>query len=100
MERAPEAKPGRAVVFEDIEDFHTRIDDDALDVDETCVLVLHLHVSDDELAVRRTHWKPPVPCLDSGYWKLYTDTVLQADEGADLDFLRGKRGAFVPRDHH
>src|SRR6187431_167588 len=31
---------GRAVVFEDIEDFHTRIDDDALDVDETCVLVL------------------------------------------------------------
>jgi L-arabonate dehydrase len=26
--------------------------------------------------------------------------VLQADEGADLDFLRGKRGAFVPRDNH
>ena len=40
------------------------------------------------------------PRLDSGYWKLYTDTVLQADEGADLDFLRGKRGAFVPRDNH
>ena len=31
---------GRAVVFEDIEDFHTRIDDDALDVDEHCILVL------------------------------------------------------------
>ncbi len=31
---------GRAVVFESIEDFHARIDDDALDVDETCVLVL------------------------------------------------------------
>ena len=31
---------GRAVVFEDIDDFHTRIDDEALDVDETCVLVL------------------------------------------------------------
>ena len=61
---------------------------------------LHLHVSDDELAVRRTRWRPPVPRLDSGYWKLYTDTVLQADEGADLDFLRGKRGAFVPRDNH
>jgi dihydroxy-acid dehydratase len=167
------------VVFEDIEDFHSRIDDDALDVDETCVLVLkncgpkgypgmaevgnmplppkvlrkgitdmvrisdarmsgtaygtvvlhtapeaaaggplalvqngdlitldvagrklHLHVSDEELALRRTHWKPPTPRLDSGYWKLYTDTVLQADEGADLDFLRGKRGAFVPRDNH
>jgi dihydroxy-acid dehydratase len=31
---------GRAVVFEDIEDFHARIDDDALDVDESCVMVL------------------------------------------------------------
>ncbi|HEX7156567.1 MAG TPA: IlvD/Edd family dehydratase [Burkholderiaceae bacterium] len=31
---------GRAVVFESIEDFHTRIDDEALDVDETCVMVL------------------------------------------------------------
>src|SRR5262245_41967291 len=31
---------GRAVVFENIEDFHARIDDDALDVDENCVLVL------------------------------------------------------------
>ncbi|MBX3607005.1 MAG: dihydroxy-acid dehydratase [Piscinibacter sp.] len=31
---------GRAVVFEDIEDFHARIDDEALDVDETCMLVL------------------------------------------------------------
>ena len=61
---------------------------------------LHLHVSDEELARRRTLWKPPVPKLDSGYWKLYIDHVLQADEGADLDFLRGKRGAFVPRDNH
>jgi L-arabonate dehydrase len=31
---------GRAVVFENIEDFHARIDDEALDVDETCILVL------------------------------------------------------------
>ena len=31
---------GRAVVFESIEDFHARIDDDDLDVDENCVLVL------------------------------------------------------------
>ncbi|MFL5178332.1 MAG: IlvD/Edd family dehydratase, partial [Microvirga sp.] len=31
---------GRAVVFEDIEDFQARIDDEDLDVDETCVLVL------------------------------------------------------------
>jgi L-arabonate dehydrase len=170
---------GRAVVFEDSDDFHQRIDDPNLDVDESCVLVLkncgpkgypgmaevgnmplppkvlkkgitdmvrisdarmsgtaygtvvlhtapeaaaggplalvkngdlveldvpkrrlHLHVSDDELAKRRADWKPPVPRLTSGYWKLYIDHVLQADEGADLDFLVGQRGAFVPKDNH
>ncbi|MDP9079910.1 MAG: dihydroxy-acid dehydratase [Bacteroidota bacterium] len=31
---------GRAVVFEDIEDYHARIDDPDLDIDETCVMVL------------------------------------------------------------
>src|SRR5262249_29578566 len=31
---------GRAVVFENIEEFHTRIDDPKLDIDETCVMVL------------------------------------------------------------
>ena len=170
---------GRAVVFEDIEDFHARIDDENLDVDESCILVLkncgpkgypgmaevgnmplppkvlrkgitdmvrisdarmsgtaygtvilhtapeaaaggplglvkngdiieldvpnrslHLHVSDEELAARKTKWSAPTPKLDSGYWKLYIDHVLQADEGVDLDFLKGKRGAFVPRDNH
>ena len=170
---------GRAVVFEDSDDFHARIDDDALDVDETCILVLkncgpkgypgmaevgnmplppkilkkgitdmvrisdarmsgtaygtvvlhtapeaaaggplalvkngdlitldvaartlHLHVSDEELAARRATWRAPEPPLQSGYWKLYIDHVLQADQGADLDFLVGQRGAFVPKDNH
>jgi L-arabonate dehydrase len=31
---------GRAVVFENIEDFHTRIDDETLDIDENCVMIL------------------------------------------------------------
>jgi L-arabonate dehydrase len=31
---------GRAVVFETIEDLHHRINDDALDIDESCVMVL------------------------------------------------------------
>src|SRR6185503_11926699 len=31
---------GRAVVFENIEDFHTRIDDPKLDIDERCIMVL------------------------------------------------------------
>ena len=170
---------GRAVVFESIEDFHRRIDDPKLDIDETCVMVLKncgpkgypgmaevgnmplppkllkrgitdmvrisdarmsgtaygtvvLHVApeaaaggalalvengdpieldvskrkldllvpDTELAKRRKSWKAPKPPLDRGYWKLYFDHVLQANEGADLDFLSGKSGAFVPRDNH
>ena len=170
---------GRAVVFETIEDFHARIDDENLDVDEHCILVLkncgpkgypgmaevgnmplppkvlrkgitdmvrisdarmsgtaygtvvlhaapeaaaggplavvqngdmieldvparrlHLHVSDEELTRRLSVWTRPVPPMASGYWKLYVDHVLQADEGADLDFLVGMRGSAVPRDNH
>ena len=169
----------RAVVFEDIEDFHRRIDDPKLDIDENCVMVLKncgpkgypgmaevgnmplppkllkkgvtdmvrisdarmsgtaygtvvLHVcpeaaaggalalvengdmieldvekrrlvllvAEDVLLKRRKNWKLPPPPLERGYWKLYFDHVLQASEGADLDFLVGKSGAFVPRDNH
>jgi dihydroxy-acid dehydratase len=31
---------GRAVVFDSIEEFHSRIDDESLDIDESCVMVL------------------------------------------------------------
>ena len=61
---------------------------------------LHLDISDAELKKRLADWKAPEPPLKSGYWKLYIDHVLQADEGADLDFLVGQRGAFVPKDNH
>ncbi len=170
---------GRAVVFENSDDLHKRIDDESLDVDEHCVLVLkncgpkgypgmaeagnmplppkllrrgitdmvrlsdarmsgtaygtvvlhttpeaadggplalvqtgdlielnvpqrrlHLHVDDAELARRRALWTPPTPPMTSGYWKLYIDHVLQADEGADFDFLVGRRGSAVPKDNH
>ena len=36
----PEAFEGRAVVFEGPEDFHARIDDESLGIDETCILVM------------------------------------------------------------
>jgi len=170
---------GRAVVFENIEDFHQRIDDPKLDIDAKCVMVLKncgpkgypgmaevgnmplppkllkkgvtdmlrisdarmsgtaygsvvLHISPEAteggvlalvengdqieldvakgklelrvskavLAKRKKNWKKPKPPLERGYWRLYFDHVNQAHEGADLDFLVGKSGAFVPRDNH
>jgi len=170
---------GRAVVFESIEDLHGRINDEALDIDENCVMVLkycgpkgypgmaevgnmplppkllkrgindivrisdarmsgtaygtvvlhaapeaaaggplalvqngdsitldvdrrtlHLHVEDTELARRRAAWRAPEPHATRGYVKLYLDHVLQANDGADMDFLVGKSGAGVGRDNH
>lgn len=170
---------GRAVVFEDSEHMHARIEDESLDVDETCVLVLkncgprgypgmaeagnmplppkilrkgitdmvrisdarmsgtaygtvvlhvapeaaaggplalvrdgdmveldvearrlHLHVDDAELARRRAAWQPPEPPMERGWTRLYFDHVQQANRGADLDFLVGKSGPFVPKDNH
>jgi len=172
---------GRAVVFEDIEDYHARIDDPDLEVDATSILVLKgcgpkgypgmpevgnmalpskllrqgvrdmvrisdarmsgtaygtvvLHVApeaeaggplalvttgdeivldgpgrtlellvpDSELAERRRVWaaarKPSE--FQRGWYRLYIDTVLQADRGADLDFLVGKSSADVTRESH
>ena len=170
---------GRAVVFKDIEDYHARVDDPDLDIDETCVMVLqtvgpvgypgmpevgnmtlpkklldkgitdmvrisdgrmsgtaygtvvlhvspesaiggnlalvkngdiieldvankriHLEVSDEELAIRRSHWVQPPPLATRGYANLYIKHVQQADKGADLDFLVGGSGPTVTRDSH
>jgi dihydroxy-acid dehydratase len=170
---------GRAVVFENIEHYHARIDDPSLDVDETSVLVLkncgpkgypgmaevgnmglppkvlqkgvtdmvrisdarmsgtaygtvvlhvcpeaavggalalvrngdiveldvprrtlNLQVSDDELRRRRSEWRPSEPAIRGGYQGLYFEHVLQANTGADFDFLLGRRGAGVPRESH
>ena len=170
---------GRAVVFEDIEDYHTRVDDPDLDIDETCVMVLknvgpvgypgmpevgnmtlpkklldkgitdmvrisdgrmsgtaygtvvlhvspesaiggnlalvqngdmieldvhnkhlHLDVSEEELAQRRSKWSAPELLYARGYVNLYVQHVQQADKGADLDFLVGNSGSRVTRDSH
>jgi dihydroxy-acid dehydratase len=50
---------------------------------------LELLVDDDELARRRAAWTPPPAHegAERGYLKLYLDTVNQADEGVDFDFL-------------
>ncbi len=61
---------------------------------------LNLEVSEAELAARRAEWVAPEPQMAGGYQRLYFDHVLQADKGADLDFLVGNRGAAVPRESH
>lgn len=166
---------GRACVFEDIDDYHKRIDDEDLDVDENSVLVLKncglrgypgmsevgnyalpakilkrgitdmvrisdarmsgtafgtcvLHVapeaaiggpinfvqdgdiitldvekrllsvdvSEEELARRKSSWVPAPP-PPSGYARLFHDRIEGPELGADFDFLKGCRGAPVPK---
>ncbi len=170
---------GRAVVFEDIDDYKRKIADEALDIDETCVMVLkncgpkgypgmaevgnmglpakvlkkgitdmvrisdarmsgtaygtvvlhtapeaaaggplavvrdgdmieldvearriHLDIPEAELAARLAAWKPTVTAPRDGYAWLHHAHVGGADTGADLDFLKGCRGAPVGRDSH
>lgn len=61
---------------------------------------LELLVSEDELARRRADWVPEPPHYTRGYAKMYVDHVLQADQGADLDFLVGKDTRPVTRESH
>jgi len=51
---------------------------------------LDLLVDEAELARRRAGWSPPAPKDDRGYRRLYEEHVLQANEGCDFDFLRGR----------
>lgn len=61
---------------------------------------LDLLVDADELAARAEAWQPPERARLGGWAGLYAEHVLQADEGADLDFLVGQRGRDVPRHSH
>ena len=61
---------------------------------------LNLDVSDEIIAKRLEEYQPVLPEIKSGYQKMYIDHVMQADKGADLDFLVGKRGSEVKRHSH
>jgi L-arabonate dehydrase len=61
---------------------------------------LCLEVDDDELERRRAAWSPPPPQASRGWVRLYTEHVLQADQGCDLDFLVGSSGSAIPRPSH
>src|SRR6266404_1773177 len=52
---------------------------------------LTLRVADEEIARRRAAWTPRPDGVTSGYLRMFLDHVLQADEGVDFDFLRGRR---------
>lgn len=63
--------------------------------------ILHLEVSDEEMATRIEKLKDRQPFIRTGgYLELYLNHVLQADEGCDFDFLVGCRGADVPAHSH
>ncbi len=62
--------------------------------------ILQLLVSEAELAARRANWQPDPPHYTRGYAKLYVDHVMQAHQGADLDFLVGKDTRPVTRESH
>jgi len=62
--------------------------------------VLELLVDPAELDRRRAAWQPDPPHYTRGYAKLYVDHVMQADRGADLDFLVGKDTRPVTRESH
>jgi dehydratase ilvD1 len=63
---------------------------------------LELLVSNDEIEKRLAQWRAnrPASKYTRGYYKLYIDHVLQADRGADLDFLVGASGDTVERESH
>jgi len=61
---------------------------------------LDLVVGEDELLRRRAAWVPPLPPTTRGYVRLYVEHVMQANEGADFDFLVGSSGAGVGRHSH
>ncbi|MEJ2444304.1 MAG: dihydroxy-acid dehydratase [Exilibacterium sp.] len=63
---------------------------------------LNLLISDQELEKRLQEWGGPATGnkYSRGYYKLYIDHVLQADQGCDLDFLTGGSGCEVERESH
>jgi dihydroxy-acid dehydratase len=51
---------------------------------------LELLVPEAEIKARLAQWTPPAPHYSRGYGKMYLEHILQAHEGCDFDFLRGR----------
>jgi dihydroxy-acid dehydratase len=61
--------------------------------------LLHLHVSDEELARRRAKWVAPAPRYERGYGRMFQEHIGQADDGCDFDFLEHGPGVPEPEIH-
>ncbi|XHS76323.1 L-arabinonate dehydratase [Burkholderiaceae bacterium UC74_6] len=57
---------------------------------------IHLEISDEEFAARRTAWQPPPQRYERGYGWMFGKHILQAHEGCDFDFLETSFGTPVP----
>lgn len=57
---------------------------------------ISLLVSDEEMQRRKEAAPMTPPTADRGYKKLFLDTVTQADQGVDFDFLRAVRPGVPP----
>lgn len=62
--------------------------------------LLHLHLSDEEIAERKKNKQIEETIAARGYVQLYQQRVQGAHLGADLDFLRGNSGSAVTKDSH
>ena len=60
---------------------------------------LTLRVSDEDLARRRSEWKPREVAYPRGYGHLYARHVTQANRGCDFDFLEGTAPIADPEIH-
>ena len=58
---------------------------------EKAINSLNVLINKNELQKRLMSAKIKAPKIKRGYLKLYYDTVLQADEGCDFDFLQYKK---------
>jgi len=56
---------------------------------------IHLEVSDAEMATRKAAWIPPAKRYERGYGWIFSQHILQADQGCDFDFLETTFGAPV-----
>ena len=57
---------------------------------------LDMLVGEAEIAARRAAWTPPAPRYGRGWGWMFSEHILQADQGCDFDYLLTDFGPPVP----